>query len=198
MIPEGWYSAGFAVVAALAGMIGVAQDQVPADPGAPVVVTGQPLVHPFHPETPVPAGGPVEMVTGSWHVAAQGEQEVRFDGRLVPYGVVNPVLADDLVVEYGTVRRDGQVVWHSAGPLGHARSYAEAVGTRPVVGAGDQGVDIPVRVLLDDHPHGPVPVGAGVTVAFVVGTREDLMGSSMALRPGPGHDGGVTTSMGGL
>ncbi|MEV7973208.1 hypothetical protein [Cellulomonas sp. NPDC089187] len=176
MTSEGWWSTCCGLVAVVAGVTGAVTDAPAADSGPPVVVSGSPLVHPFHPGEPEEDGRLVEMVTGSWHVAAQGAQEVPFDGTLIPYGVVNPALAEDLVVEYGVPRADGTVVWHRAGTLDHARSYAQTLGTRPMVGVGGAELDIPVRVLFEEHPeHGPIPPGADVTVAFVVGTRQDML-----------------------
>lgn|GEM_PF-3210285 len=148
---------------------------VPA-PG-PVTVVGAPLVHTFDLDVPG------DLVEGRWTVTGDRSAAVPYDGVLEPVGVVSPDLAEALVVEYGRVGADGEVLsWHDAGTLARPQTYGHALATSPAVSAATP-TSIPVRVSLPDPGSLTALAGQVLTVEarFTISYLDDGSGTSHGL-----------------
>lgn len=139
-----------------------------------LTVAGHPLVHEFA------LDDPGDAVTGWWQVHGRSATPVPFEGVLAADPSSSGSLARALVVHYGAVGPDGDVVtWHPAGTLAEPATYSAALARVPSAAAGAP-VSIPVRVSLPDPglvsglPGEALVVEATFTVTYLnPGGRDD-------------------------
>lgn len=150
----------------------------------PVTVHGAPLVHTFDLDVPHDA------VTGLWHVTSSSPTPTSYDGVLVADDEVPSDLAHALVVQYGTVDRDGRVTaWHDAGTLAEPASYAATV-PRPASVSSARPAAVPVRVSLPDparleaRPGQRLAVEATFTVDYLTPAPTPATGGVLATTGG--------------